>query len=84
MDIQENLKESARAVRANKLRSILTIITIAIGITCLVGMLTAVEALRNQTLNQYARLGLNSFSIESVRNWRNRRRGIVQKRRSTH
>ena len=79
MNIQENLKESMLSIKANKLRSVLTIVTIVIGITCLVGMLTAVEGLRERTLSQYARLGLNSFSIESVRNWRNRRQGIIQK-----
>ena len=79
MRLIENIRESTQSIRANKLRSILTILTIAVGIACLVGILTAVEAMRQNYLNQYARLGVNSFTIHSVRNWRNRRKGILRK-----
>ena len=79
MNLRENIRESIRSMRLNMLRTILTVLTIGVGITCLVGILTAVEAMRMNYLNEYARLGVNSFTIQSVRNWRNRRRGIIQK-----
>ena len=79
MDLEENIRESIRSMRLNMLRTALTVLTIAVGITCLVGVLTAVEAMRENYLREYARIGVNSFTIHSVRNWRNRRRGIVKK-----
>ena len=79
MNLRENIKESLRSVLSNKLRSALTIATTAVGITCLVGMLTAVEAMRQNYLNEYARLGVNSFTIHSVNNWRRRRNGLASK-----
>ena len=79
MNLHENILESSRAMRSNILRSVLTIVTIVIGITCLVGMLTAIESMRQTYLNEYARLGANNFSIQSVNNRRNRRKGEVEK-----
>ena len=79
MDIYENILESLRSMRANILRSVLTIFTIVIGITCLVGMLTAIESMRQTYLNEYARLGVNNFSIKSINNWRRRRRGELER-----
>ena len=41
MDIRENVKEGLKSIGANKLRTILTALIIAIGITSLVGILLA-------------------------------------------
>ena len=79
MDIQENIRESYLALKANKLRSILTMITICIGIACLVGMLTAIEAMRQNFLNDFAKLGANTLTVRSVSNFRNRRKGTFVK-----
>ena len=61
----ENLRVSIRSIGANRLRTILTILIIAIGITALVGILTAIEAIKNKITNEFTRMGANTFTIES-------------------
>lgn len=62
---QENLKVSISSVFSNFLRSILTIIIIAIGIMALVGILTAIHSIKTTINKQFATMGTNTFTIES-------------------
>ena len=64
---KENLKISFRAIRSNKLRAILTICIIAVGIMALVGILTAIDAIKSSLTNQFTMMGANSFTITSQR-----------------
>lgn len=64
---------SLRAIRANRLRSILTVGIIALGITALVGILTAIDSIKISLKEQFVGLGANSFVI--VNNSGNRRTG---------
>jgi putative ABC transport system permease protein len=41
----ENILLALGSIRANLLRSLLTLLIIAVGITCLVGILTAIDAI---------------------------------------
>jgi putative ABC transport system permease protein len=59
----ETLKESYYSIKANFLRSLLTLLIIAIGITCLVGILTAIDAILFSMSDNFNRLGANSISI---------------------
>ena len=61
----ENLRISVKAIRSNKLRAILTMCIIAIGIMALVGILTAIDAIKSSLTNQFTMMGANSFSITS-------------------
>lgn len=61
----ENLSISISSIRSNLLRSILTISIIAIGITALVGILTAISAIEGSISSEFARMGANTFSIQS-------------------
>lgn len=61
----ENLKISFHAIRTNLLRTILTVFIIAIGITALVGILTAIDSIKSSITSSFTRLGANTFSIES-------------------
>jgi len=80
MNLVENIKEGLRSVQANLLRSVLTALIVAIGITCLVGALTAVEGIRYTFTESLSSLGANSFYIES-KQYRNRQmNGISEKR----
>jgi len=80
MNLVENIKEGLRSVQANLLRSVLTALIVAIGITCLVGALTAVEGIRYTFTESLSSLGANSFYIES-KQYRNRQmNGINEKR----
>jgi putative ABC transport system permease protein len=62
---RENLKVALQAIRANKLRGILTVIIIAFGITALVGILTAIDWIRGSLNEQFTFMGANTFTIES-------------------
>ncbi len=78
MNYTENFREGLRSIQANMLRAVLTALIIAIGITSLVGILTAIDGIQSSVNNSFADLGANTFDIE-VPQWRRRNRGLVQK-----
>ena len=49
---RENFNVAIKSIAANRLRSLLTILIIAIGITSLVGVLTATDALKNEEIGR--------------------------------
>jgi putative ABC transport system permease protein len=61
----ENLRISFRAIKSNKVRAILTMGIIAIGIMALVGILTAIDSIKSSLTNQFTMMGANSFTITS-------------------
>ena len=54
-----------RAIRSNLLRSVLTVLIIAVGIMALVGILTAFDILKGNVTESFSSLGANSFQISS-------------------
>jgi putative ABC transport system permease protein len=62
---KENLRIALRAIRSNRVRAILTICIIAFGIMALVGILTAIDAIKSSLTNQFTMMGANSFTISS-------------------
>lgn len=62
---RENLRISIDSVKSNKIRSVLTILIIAFGIMALVGILTAIDAIRSSLESNFTNLGANTFKIES-------------------
>ncbi len=60
---RENIKIAMSSIRAQLLRTILTIVIIAIGITALVGILTVVAAIDSTLNSKFASMGSNTFSI---------------------
>jgi len=79
MNLEENIKEGLRSVQANLLRSVLTAAIVAIGITSLVGILTAIDGIENSVNSSLADLGVNSFEIYSKVNRSTSTAGVVQK-----
>ena len=67
MDIKENIKEGIKSIKASKLRTFLTAAIIAIGITSLVGILTAIDGIQASIDSSFSSLGANTFDIESKR-----------------
>ncbi|MFQ3214031.1 MAG: putative ABC transport system permease protein [Marivirga sp.] len=65
MDYSENIREGIRSIKGNRLRTILTAAIIAIGITSLVGILTAIDGIQNSVGSSFASLGANNFDIEA-------------------
>jgi len=63
--LRENLRISFKAIRSNRVRAILTISIIAFGIMALVGILTAIDAIKSTLTNQFTMMGANSFTITS-------------------
>ncbi len=62
---RENFSLSLNSIKSSKLRSILTILIIAIGITSLVGILTAIDSLKALMNESFGKMGVNSFAIRS-------------------
>ncbi|MGN6568693.1 MAG: ABC transporter permease [Flavipsychrobacter sp.] len=72
-----NLTLAFRAIRTNRLRSILTIAIIALGITALVGILTAIEVLKASVYSNFSSMGVNSFQITNdILKKKKNRRGV--------
>ena len=61
----ENLKIALQSIRSNLVRTILTVCIIAIGITALVGILTAIDSIKNSITKEFTFLGTNTFTISS-------------------
>ena len=63
MNFIENFREGLRSIAGNRLRTILTSLIIAIGITSLVGILTAIDGIQSSVDSSFAGLGANTFTI---------------------
>ncbi|MCK0124236.1 ABC transporter permease [Gelidibacter sp. F2691] len=61
---RENIRIALNSIRTQLLRTILTILIIAIGITALVGILSAVSALENTISSDFSSMGANTFNIQ--------------------
>lgn len=73
----ENIRIALGSIRTQLLRTILTILIIAIGITALVGILTVVSALKNTLSTNFASMGSNTFNITQYETSTRRRGGGV-------
>jgi len=62
---KDNLKIAIRAIQSNRVRAILTMCIIAFGIMALVGILTAIDAIKSSLTDQFTMMGANSFTISS-------------------
>ena len=63
--VLENIKIAFQSIRGNIVRSVLTILIIAVGISALVGILTAIDSIKSSITAEFTRLGANTFSIQS-------------------
>ncbi len=72
---RENIRIALGSIRTQLLRTILTILIIAIGITALVGILTVVSALKNTLSTNFASMGSNTFNISQYETSTRRRGG---------
>lgn len=79
MNLIENIREAVKSILANKLRTILTAAIIAIGITSLVGILTAIDGIQNSINDSFSNLGSNTFVLEDKREERGKKAGVSQK-----
>jgi len=61
----ENLNIALQSICSNLLRTILTVCIIAVGITALVGILTAIDSIKNSITKEFTFMGVNTFTINS-------------------
>ena len=79
MNLRENIKEGIKSIKASKLRTFLTAAIISIGITSLVGILTAIDGIQASIDNSFSNIGANTFDIESKRANRGSNEGKKEK-----
>lgn len=80
VNVTENIKIALGSIKDNWVRSLLTLLIIAIGITCLVGILTAIDSVLFSMSDNFNRLGANSFSFRRTSETiKSNRRGRQQK-----
>jgi len=61
----ENIKIATDSLKSNKLRAFLTMLIIFIGITALVGISSAIDALKGSINSNFTSMGANSFTIRN-------------------
>ena len=71
---RENVHIAFDSIRTQLLRTILTVLIIAIGITALVAILSLVKALENTISSDFSSMGANTFNIQQYE-FTTRRRG---------
>lgn len=79
MQFIENVKEGLKSINDNILRTSLTVAIIALGITSLVGILTAIDSIQSSISSGLADLGANTFDIKDKASNRRNRRGMQEK-----
>ena len=81
MNFGEIIRVSIASVKANSLRTILTLLIIAVGLMALVGILTALDSVLFSLNDSFNDMGTNSFNIErksqNIRGSRGGRRSKV-------
>jgi putative ABC transport system permease protein len=80
MNILENTKEALRSIKANMLRTVLTSLIIAIGVTALVGCLTVIDGIQDNVNSSFAGLGANAFDVRNRAIYKMRKQGEQEKR----
>jgi putative ABC transport system permease protein len=70
MTYTENVRIALQSIKSNRLRTLLTALIIAIGLSALVGILTTLDAVKKSMTDAFSSMGANSFNI------RNRGTGI--------
>lgn len=61
----ENLRIALHSIKSNLLRTVLTVLIIAVGITALVGILTAIDSIKSSITEEFTFMGANTFTITS-------------------
>jgi putative ABC transport system permease protein len=73
MEFSEIIKIALTSVRANKLRSALTLLGIVVGVFSIIGVMTAVQVLQNSIETGLSALGSHTFQIQRMPNMVSRR-----------
>jgi len=63
--LKDNIKVAFESIRANKLRAAITMLIISIGITSLVGIFSAIDAIKGGINSNFTSMGANTFTIRN-------------------
>ncbi|MFT3680323.1 MAG: ABC transporter permease [Ferruginibacter sp.] len=63
MKLNDTISLSYSTIRNNRLRTVITVIIIALGIMALISIITAVEAVNQSLTKSFSTMGANAFSI---------------------
>lgn len=77
ISLTENIRVAWLAIGSQRLRALITISIIALGIMALVAMITATQALENKVNKEFSRLGSNTFTIRA--GWQGARQGRAER-----
>ncbi len=62
--LRESLQMALSAIRTSKLRSVLTLLGIAVGVFSIISVMTAVGVLQNSIEEGMMQLGANTFQVQ--------------------
>ncbi|MBB5648976.1 ABC transporter permease [Pedobacter cryoconitis] len=65
MTYTENIRLALQSIRSNRLRTMLTALIIAIGLSALVGILTTLDAVKTSMTDAFSSMGANAFTIRN-------------------
>lgn len=65
MTYTENVRIAIQSIKSNRLRTMLTALIIAIGLSALVGILTTLDAVKTSMTEAFSSMGANSFTIRN-------------------
>jgi len=65
INYKENIRISIESIRSHFLRTVLTVLIIAFGITALVGILTSIDAIKYFFTKELSMMGANTFTINN-------------------
>lgn len=63
--LRENISIALNSIKANRLRAVITMLIISIGITALVGILSAIDAIKNGINENFSGMGANTFTLQN-------------------
>lgn len=65
MTYTENVRLALQSIQSNRLRTMLTALIIAIGLSALVGILTTLDAVKKSMTEAFSSMGANAFTIKN-------------------
>lgn len=65
LHLKDNISVAIDSIKSNKLRAVITMLIISIGITALVGIFSAIDAIKNGINSNFTSMGANTFTIRN-------------------
>lgn len=65
LNLKDNISVAVDSIKSNKLRAIITMLIISIGITALVGIFSAIDAIKGGINSNFTSMGANTFTIRN-------------------